>query len=85
MSADESFETSQPTGTRSPRANEQTPRGSVQTATSERDPGDKVKVPADGDAEGSDQLAKSNKLTPEEQMALYEKALKEDDWGHQPC
>ena len=24
-------------------------------------------------------------LTPEEQMALYEKALKEDDWGHQPC
>jgi len=25
------------------------------------------------------------KLTAEEQMALYEKALKEDDWGHQPC
>jgi len=25
------------------------------------------------------------KLTKEEQMALYEKALKEDDWGHQPC
>jgi hypothetical protein len=25
------------------------------------------------------------KLTPEEQMALYEKSLKEDDWGHQPC
>jgi hypothetical protein len=24
-------------------------------------------------------------LTPEEQMALYEKELKEDDWGHQPC
>ena len=24
-------------------------------------------------------------LTPEEQMALYEKELKENDWGHQPC
>ncbi len=24
-------------------------------------------------------------LTPEDQMALYEKQLKEDDWGHQPC
>jgi hypothetical protein len=24
-------------------------------------------------------------LSAEEQMALYEKALKEDDWGHQPC
>lgn len=27
----------------------------------------------------------AKKLTAEEQMALYEKALKEDDWGHQPC
>ena len=27
----------------------------------------------------------ANKLTPEEQMALYEKDLKENDWGHQPC
>ena len=25
------------------------------------------------------------KLSAEEQMALYEKSLKEDDWGHQPC
>jgi hypothetical protein len=24
-------------------------------------------------------------LTPEEQMALFEKELKENDWGHQPC
>lgn len=24
-------------------------------------------------------------LTPEEQMELYEKDLKENDWGHQPC
>jgi hypothetical protein len=27
----------------------------------------------------------ANKLTPEEQMALFEKELKENDWGHQPC
>jgi hypothetical protein len=26
-----------------------------------------------------------SELTPEEQMALYEKELKENDWGHQPC
>jgi hypothetical protein len=24
-------------------------------------------------------------LTPEEQMALFAKELKENDWGHQPC
>ncbi len=26
-----------------------------------------------------------NQLTPEEQMAAFEKDLKENDWGHQPC
>ncbi len=26
-----------------------------------------------------------SELTPKEQMALYEKSLKEDNWGHQPC
>jgi hypothetical protein len=29
--------------------------------------------------------ATPGKLTPEEQMDLYEKDLKENDWGHQPC
>lgn len=29
--------------------------------------------------------APANALTPEEQMALFEKELKEQDWGHQPC
>ena len=24
-------------------------------------------------------------LSPEEQMARFEKELREDDWGHQPC
>ena len=27
----------------------------------------------------------NEKLTPEEQMARFEDALKEEDWGHQPC
>jgi len=31
------------------------------------------------------QPAPANSLTPEEQMALFEKELKEKDWGHQPC
>lgn len=26
-----------------------------------------------------------SRLTPEEQMALFEADLKEHDWGHQPC
>ena len=29
--------------------------------------------------------AVGQKLTAEEQMALFEKDLKENDWGHQPC
>ena len=29
--------------------------------------------------------AAPKKLTPDQQMALYEEKLKEDDWGHQPC
>ena len=33
-------------------------------------------------ATGKDSVSK---LTPEEQMALFEKELKENDWGHQPC
>ena len=28
--------------------------------------------------------APATALTPEEQMALFEKDLKENDWGHQP-
>ncbi len=32
---------------------------------------------ADGEA--------ARELTPEEQMAKFEEALKDEDWGHQPC
>ena len=41
-------------------------------------------VPAPPPAAGEPPVDPS-KLTPEEQMALYEKDLKENDWGHQPC
>jgi hypothetical protein len=30
-------------------------------------------------------LVTGKPLTAEEQMALYEQDLKENDWGHQPC
>jgi hypothetical protein len=40
---------------------------------------------AAGSLEGANAPEVSKTLTAEEQMALYEKALKEDDWGHQPC
>lgn len=42
-------------------------------------------------AEDNTSAAKSNspvpadQLPPEEQMRLFEKELKEKDWGHQPC
>ena len=44
---------------------------------------------ADGSQKPSEPVkdapAELKPLTPEEQMALYEEKLKEDDWGHQPC
>jgi hypothetical protein len=46
-----------------------------------------AELPLDPDmgAAVTDKPATSPTLTPEEQMALYEKDLKENDWGHQPC
>jgi hypothetical protein len=46
--------------------------------------------PVDNDAANADASAPGDekpkaKLTPEEQMAAFEKAMKEEDWGHQPC
>lgn len=36
-------------------------------------------------AEADKKDEKGRKLTPEEQLAAYEEALKNEDWGHQPC
>jgi len=57
--------------------------------SSDPNPGQRVcaesspKTEAEAAATGAQAVVK--KLTPEEQMALYESDLKENDWGHQPC
>lgn len=38
-----------------------------------------------GDVAASGEPAHPKELTADEQMALFEKDLKENDWGHQPC
>ena len=43
---------------------------------------DKAKPAKGADAE---KPVNPDDLSEEEQMALYEKDLKETDWGHQPC
>ncbi len=54
-------------------------------------PGASPPPPADATANSSASVqaaapvASPETLTPEEQMALFEKELKETDWGHQPC
>jgi len=40
---------------------------------------------SDSDASTAEKAKSTENLSPEEQMALYEKELKENDWGHQPC
>lgn len=46
-----------------------------------------TKLPPEGDADvpPAGGPTASSKLTDDEQMALYEQELKENDWGHQPC
>jgi len=42
-------------------------------------------LPTDASSTAPDDSTAAPKLTAEEQMAAFEKALKEEDWGHQPC
>jgi hypothetical protein len=51
----------------------------------EKAPTDSKAAPLDATKTPADTVAQANALSPEEQMALYEKDLKENDWGHQPC
>ena len=44
-----------------------------------------TKPPPTPPAASAEPAPAPNPLTPEEQMALFEKELKETDWGHQPC
>ena len=50
---------------------------------------EEAEAPPPDRAEASGDLPESSEatkpLTPEEQMAAFEKDLKENDWGHQPC
>ena len=46
---------------------------------SELTPATKANTGATGEKAAVDEL------TPEEQMARFEKELRENDWGHQPC
>jgi hypothetical protein len=41
--------------------------------------------PADANTVPPEGTAVASELTKEEQWALFEKELKENDWGHQPC
>lgn len=52
----------------------------------EKNPADgKDGAPVPEQADSATGSTSANQLTPEEQMALFEKELKETDWGHQPC
>ncbi len=42
-------------------------------------------TPADVTNPAAAEPEASRPLTPEEQMAAFEKDLRENDWGHQPC
>ena len=46
-----------------------------------------AKVPPAGETgiPSVDEPVPVNQLSPAEQMARFEKELKEKDWGHQPC
>ncbi|HWD90713.1 MAG TPA: hypothetical protein VG938_00035 [Verrucomicrobiae bacterium] len=55
-------------------------------ASSAKPPGETASpgTPAANPTASSEQPA-AGQLTKEEQWALFEKELKENDWGHQPC
>ena len=68
--------------------NEQAPekKQPIESAPSNPVPDGATSISAQSDSGNvSDDSSKANKLSPEEQMALFEKELKEIDWGHQPC
>jgi len=53
---------------------------------SEPKPQNQLPAQSDGGAKPvTDGVAVPEQLTKEEQWALFEKELKESDWGHQPC
>lgn len=49
------------------------------------DPSPLHNLPANPEPTAQPAADDAPELTPEEQMARFEEALKEEDWGHQPC
>lgn len=69
-------DTSAPVTALSPqRLNPASPEGSATTTGKSTEDGPAVAA----------QQPETTPLTKEEQWALFEKELKENDWGHQPC
>jgi len=57
----------------------------TQPATAQDTVTSKPPIETAANTPASEKPSEVSKLTPEEQMALFEKELKENDWGHQPC
>jgi hypothetical protein len=58
-----------------PKPNEQSPAN----------PGASAAGGGDANSMASKESPATEQLSKEEQWALFEKELKESDWGHQPC
>jgi hypothetical protein len=63
---------------------------SNQNHSADPDPNTAPKPPAENETPKAPKAASegdgdAKELTPEEQMAAYEEAMKNEDWGHQPC
>jgi len=61
------------------------PAASSKNSDTKKNCGPAVHESAPGSGRDATLTGADKDLTPEEQMALYEKHLKENDWGHQPC
>jgi len=44
-----------------------------------------LQAPSTGAGDVQMSTEEMNNLSPEEQLARFEEAMKNDDWGHQPC
>jgi hypothetical protein len=68
-----------------PNADENQKNALENKLTEQVSPGTTTSPNSDQGASGAEKSKSTQDLSPDEQMALYEKELKENDWGHQPC
>ena len=64
---------------------DEAPKEPTQPETAEGGMTSKPPTETAANASASNKQKDVSKLSAEEQMALFEKDLKENDWGHQPC